>query len=570
MPLLAQSDTRRRGLIASTMSFSSMPALEKAETPLGLVLHSGASNFTVLLVTMALIFGLFSADGAMLPAVFKALEERLQGATPVSLGAIITAEALTHSISVVGWGVVADRYDKINILMISIFCWGLLTLSTAFVPGVYTLGVVRTFAGFTGAAIGPVSQGVVGAVCPRKSRGRAFGFLVACAQFGRIFGLLLAGSTSHVDALGGWRGAFVIFAVLTLALSWFLSLVKIEIEHGLFSESRMWARLHAQREFGVIQTYEEVFTSIVTDMTFVLTTRSFWVLLLQGAFASSVITALQYQVMWLQYLGLDDLRASAATSATPMGCILGALLGGFFADYAASVMPKHGRILFGQVADVIKLSILTTLFVLYFPEDRMSTTSFFATCSLNFGFGFFSIMVYASVVKPLFTEIVPCRMIAQIIGLASAVDTGFAAFVGGPLVGGITQLCGYQETHLRIDEMTREFREQNAQALGKALGIVTITSTVFTILSFSLLHFTVPQDVKNSQDDELMFTEVTEEEKRLVGSDDEDLLHCIAEVDEDIFSDVECQSEAPAGLDDSTHLDGYFAKRALPVADNGM
>ena len=122
---------------------------------------------------------------------------------------------------------------------------------------------------------------------------------------------------------------------------------------------------------------------------------------------------------------------------------------------------------------MIKLSILTTLFVLYFPEDRMSTTSFFATCSLNFGFGFFSIMVYASVVKPLFTEIVPCRMIAQVIGLASAIDTAFAAFVGGPLVGGITQLCGYQETQLRI--VVGSTRTQDVSDL--ALGFLGVTGT---------------------------------------------------------------------------------------------
>ena len=78
----------------------------------------------------------------------------------------------------------------------------MITALTAFVTGVRVLFVVRALAGTVGAALGPLSQGLIGATCPSADRGaaqgrsavvsvprgRAFGRLIACGQLGFMLG----------------------------------------------------------------------------------------------------------------------------------------------------------------------------------------------------------------------------------------------------------------------------------------------------------------------------------------------------------------------------------------------
>eukprot|EP00439_Symbiodinium_sp_Y106_P074287 s126_g14.t1 len=95
----------------------SMPLLIAGRTSLRLVARLGLSNVQLLQGLLAVVFLLHAADGAMLPGIFKALEEGLTGATPVSLGGIVFIEALCHSFAVLVWGVLADRHCKLTLLM---------------------------------------------------------------------------------------------------------------------------------------------------------------------------------------------------------------------------------------------------------------------------------------------------------------------------------------------------------------------------------------------------------------------------------------------------------------------
>jgi len=502
----------------------SMPLLLAGRTSLRTVVASlGLTNFQLLQVLMAVVFLLHAADGAMLPVVFKALEEALHGATPVSLGGIVFAEALCHSLAVVVWGVLADRWCKLALLMYATLSWGLVTGATAFVSSITSLFVVRALAGIIGAAIGPLSQGLIGAVCVSAERGQAFGCLIACGQAGYMLGILLAGSTSHLAAIHGWRGSFLLFALLTLLLSWVLWMARLEVSRGLFQESRTWAQLAAAKKRSG-QSGSQLH-DLCQDFAFMLQRRSFWVLILQGAFASTTVKAMQYQTMWYQYLGFTDLMASTISCAAPLGCMVGAIISGCMSDWIASRYPRHGRITFGQVTDFTKLLILLYTFVVCgTPRQPDSGAEIAKRIALSFLFGFFSIMAYTAVVKPLFAEIVPAQMIAQVIALAAAIDGAFASIASTPVVGFITQnIFHYQSSKLPIVTMPEAMRAGNAQALGKSIAAVTICSTLLTLLSFSLLHWTYPQDSRTSRHieaDSLPLVEDGEEES--CGSADED------------------------------------------------
>lgn len=217
--------------------------------------------------------------------------------------------------------------------------------------------------------------------------------------------------------------------------------------------------------------------------------------MLQGAFASTAARAMQYQVMWYQYLGYSDLMASVITSTALVGCIIGAFFGGIMSDWLHMAFPSHGRIVFGQAVDCGKLIILGMVLVTCDSSHTDTAGIHVAMCSLSFFFGFVSIMGYSAVVKPIFVEIVQPHLIAQALGTAAAVDGAFASFAGGPLVGIITQhIFGYQDTFLPISSMPFQLRRSNAAALGRAIVGVAAACTFLNLMAFGLLHFTYPRD----------------------------------------------------------------------------
>mmetsp|Transcript_27548 Transcript_27548/g.62689 ORF Transcript_27548/g.62689 Transcript_27548/m.62689 type:complete len:546 (-) Transcript_27548:33-1670(-) len=475
------------------ISRPSLPIVDMGQTSLKSLAQLGLSNFQLLQCMLAFVVLVHAADGAMLPAVFKALEEGLQGATPVSLGVIVLIEALCHSVAVCVWGVMADRGCKLCLLQYAMLLWGFLTLATAFVSSMVSLAVIRALAGIVGAALGPLAQGLVGAVCPPNERGRAFGFLVACAQAGHIIGLMMAGATSHMRIMGGWRGSFFLFSLFTIALAWVLSQVRTEVSQGLFIESRTWQMLSASGSSS--DTWTHFCFEVAQNCSLIMARRSFLVLLVQGAFASTTVKAMQYQVMWYEYLGFSDLAASFITSAAPLGCLGGAVASGYLSDWLATRYPNHGRILMGQAADSVKLIVLFLIFTVCGSIDASDEGSMLIMSALSLSFGFFAIMAYAGVVKPLCVEIVPPQLIAQVVGFSAAVDGAMSSFASTPVVGFITEhVFHYKETGLAISEMNESMRQANASALGRAMAAVTITTTLLTVITFGLLHITYPKE----------------------------------------------------------------------------
>jgi len=475
-----------------------MPLILQGRTSLSFLASLGLTNLQLLQILLAVVFLLHAADGAMLPGIFKALEENLANATPVTLGSIVFVEALCHSLAVLVWGVLADRYCKLTMLMYATLMWGMVTCLTAFVTGVRVLFIVRAVAGTVGAALGPLSQGLIGATCPATDRGRAFGWLIACGQLGFMLGVLLAGATSHMQVIKGWRGTFMLMGLCTLFLTLILYMARMEVARGLFKESRTWAQLSAATKKGTPSG--QPLNDICKDLNFMLARPSFWVLIIQGAFASTTVKAMQYQVMWYQYLGFSDLSAASIACAAPLGSIFGAVCGGHVADFMAYLLPRHGRILFGQASDFTKIWVLLVTFVLTEPPRPTDYSIFFHRSALSFTFGFFSIMAYAGVIKPLYAEIVPPQMIAQVIALGAAVDGAFASIASTPVVGYITQhFFHYQSTSQSIKNMPTELRTTNALALGRAIAWVTVCSSSIALVTFSFLHLTYHSDAKASK-----------------------------------------------------------------------
>mmetsp|Transcript_3565 Transcript_3565/g.8929 ORF Transcript_3565/g.8929 Transcript_3565/m.8929 type:complete len:551 (+) Transcript_3565:187-1839(+) len=512
----------RHARLASRPSVPTMD-VEAGSTWLKWVPASGMNNIQLLKFTLAIVCLLHAADGAMLPAVFKAVEEAVERATPQTLGVVAMIEALCHSLAVLVWGVLADRGSKLLLLTISTAVWGLITLATATCNSMLSLGIVRAAAGIVSAALGPVAQGMIVAVCEPEGRGLAFGYIIGAGYMGHMLGLFLAGSVSHVPSVGGWRGPFCIFAFLTLLLAGLLSMMWMEARSGFLSQSRVWESLMVSKWNGMgFGAVPEFFSEAFSNLRFVLRRRSFLVLILQGAFASTGIKAMTYMSMWFQYQGFGDVSASTLVCSMPLGCIFGALAAGYISDELAKLYPDHGRISFGMVVMVLQLVVLVLMFI---PGMNAAATdaNFRRFLVLMFLYGAVSVMAYTGAIRPLFTEIVPTRLVGQVIAFGAAIDGAIASIGGNALVGYITQsVFGYQSTRLTIAEMPEDLRVQNATALAQAIACVSLITSLATVVAFVLLHCTFVYDKAASIREDLLVVVAGEETSTILEGEYED------------------------------------------------
>ncbi|OLP91378.1 hypothetical protein AK812_SmicGene26936 [Symbiodinium microadriaticum] len=420
---------------------------------------------------LAVVFLLHAADGAMLPGIFKVIVCANVLTPQVSLGGIVFIEALCHSFAVLACEehftnvATAECPDCKRLRsqgLIGAVCppldRGSHRVSRKLLTG--SEEDRKTLFSNSLLQMNTTQMGFPEELAAKEdAAGRAFGWLIACGQSGFMLGVPgraagwsnepPEGTAKLATAIHGWRGTFLLFGLLT---------------RGLFQESRTWAQLSAAKKQLIRYQAKHVETDPAVSIRQVIkiSGRS---RILQGAFASTTVkvsrnkhfspnacqlTAMQYQIMWYQLLDeRNDARllyfAVLHSFEAPFGSIFGSIAAGFISDWMAKHYPRHGRITYGQLMDFVKTVVLLYTFdhklgSFTGESDSLSgeggkrervtpdTPNIFVTRSvLSFFFGFFSIMAYSAVVKPLFAEIVPAQMVAQVIALAAAIDGGFAS-----------------------------------------------------------------------------------------------------------------------------------------------
>jgi MFS family permease len=169
-------------------------------------------------IVFTLSFALLLSDymvRQVLAAVFPLLKDEW-GLTDTQLGSLTSVVALTVGLLAVPLSILGDRYVRARAVVAMAVVWCAATLGSALAAGYGQLLATRVLLGVGEAAYGSVGLAIVLAVFPAHRRASLTGAFMAGGLFGAVLGVALGGSLApHV----GWRGSFVVMAVIGLVLA---------------------------------------------------------------------------------------------------------------------------------------------------------------------------------------------------------------------------------------------------------------------------------------------------------------------------------------------------------------
>ena len=170
------------------------------------------------MVLLALVLALNGADAAAVGAVGAQLAPGLHiGAA--KLGLLVTVSSLVGALATVPVGALTDKTRRVRLLAVSIVLWGVAEAVSGLATSFTMLLLTRLALGGVTATAGPTVASLTGDYFPPGERGRIYGFIITGELAGAGFGIGVAGL---VSGWFGWRAGFMVLAVPSLALAWWL------------------------------------------------------------------------------------------------------------------------------------------------------------------------------------------------------------------------------------------------------------------------------------------------------------------------------------------------------------
>lgn len=179
-------------------------------------------------VLLACVLSLSAADSGTLGALAAQLEKSFRiGNT--QLGLLATSSSLVGAAATLPMGVLADRSNRVRVLVIAIVLWAAAMVMTGLALSYLMLLATRLALGVVLGAAGPMVASLTGDYFPALERSRIYGFMLTGELLGAGGGLLVAGD---LGAALGWRAAFFVLAVPSLGLAWALARLLPEPARG--------------------------------------------------------------------------------------------------------------------------------------------------------------------------------------------------------------------------------------------------------------------------------------------------------------------------------------------------
>ncbi|HUJ64418.1 MAG TPA: MFS transporter, partial [Acidimicrobiales bacterium] len=175
----------------------------------------GGPARTRVIILLALVLALSSADTSTVGASATELRQALHiGNTDIGL--LVSVTGAVGALASVPFGVLVDRFNRINLLVASMLLWGLTMLGSATVNTFGALMLVRAFLGAVTAIAGPAVASLIGDYFPSAERGKIYGYVLGGELIGAGIGFFITGDVAAIS----WRAAFVLLAIPVFALAW--------------------------------------------------------------------------------------------------------------------------------------------------------------------------------------------------------------------------------------------------------------------------------------------------------------------------------------------------------------
>src|SRR5580692_2877502 len=148
------------------------------------------------------------------------------------------------------WGPVADRFGRVRTLMLTIICFSVFTLLSAFATNIWTLAALRLLAGIGIGGEWGIGATLISEEWPEERRTMGAGMM----HTGYYFGFFLAALANYfVGSRFGWRWMFVVGGVPALLV--------IVMRKGMSEPARWEARRETLgRKLTMRQTFLQIFS----------------------------------------------------------------------------------------------------------------------------------------------------------------------------------------------------------------------------------------------------------------------------------------------------------------------
>jgi MFS family permease len=276
------------------------------------------------------------------------------------------------------WGPVADRFGRVRTLMLTIICFSIFTLLSAFSTSIWTLAVLRLLAGIGIGGEWGIGATLIAEEWPEERRTMGAGMM----HTGYYFGFFLAALANYVvGSRFGWRWMFVVGGLPALLV--------MLIRKGMTEPARWQDNLGVKgSELTMRSSFLEIFSpryrvrTVLNLMYQLVSTIGLW------AGSVYVPAAITFLAARAGHAPAQAARlASYGTGILSIGTILGALSVPFIADRLGR---RVNQAIFYSLMGV--LILVTFGYVFYLPAG---TVPWFFVCLFFLGIGGANYTVYS-------------------------------------------------------------------------------------------------------------------------------------------------------------------------------
>ena len=276
------------------------------------------------------------------------------------------------------WGPVADRYGRVRTLMLTIICFSIFTLASAFATTIWMLAALRLLAGIGIGGEWAMGATLISEEWPEDRRTMGAGMM----HTGYYFGFFLAALANYsIGARYGWRWMFVVGGVPALFLT--------VIRRGMHEPARWEADRDRRKDHRTLRhSFVKIFSSryrwrtVLNLMYQLVSTIGLW------AGTVYVPAAITYLAARAGHSTFESARlASYGTGILSIGTILGALS-------VPGIADRLGRRVNQAIFYSLMLVVIVVTFgyVFYLQTDALK---WFMVCLFFLGVGGANYTVYS-------------------------------------------------------------------------------------------------------------------------------------------------------------------------------